>query len=119
MLRHQSIATNRYSYDVTYANPQAVGHMRAGSADRDGLAASRPEARKSSHDAWPGQVSFDERSYKLATLAVEKFGRVVKGGSHLIDLQRTVFPSNLCDHSGRDLMPSAPVQTCTEGPPGC
>ena len=28
--------------DVTYADPQAVGHMLAGSADRDGLAASSP-----------------------------------------------------------------------------
>ena len=71
--------------DVTYADPQAVGHMRAGSANRDGLAASKSEARKRSHYARPGQVSFDERSYKLATLAVESFGRLGKEGSDLID----------------------------------
>ena len=30
-------------------------------------------------------MSFDERSYKLATLAVESFGRLGKEGSDLID----------------------------------
>ena len=48
--------------DVMYADPQTVGHMRAGGADRDGLAASKSEACKRSHYAWPEQVSFDERS---------------------------------------------------------
>ena len=40
-----------------------------------------------SHYARPGQVSesFDERSYKLATLAVESFGRLGKESSDLID----------------------------------
>ena len=57
--------------DVTYADPQAVGHVRAGSADRDGLVASESEARK--------------RSYKLATLALERFERLGKDGSDLID----------------------------------
>ena len=56
--------------DVTYADPHAVGNMGTGSANRDGLAASKSEARKRTHCARPGQVSFDERSYKLATLAV-------------------------------------------------
>ena len=60
-----------------YRNKE-VGRMRAGSANRDGLAASKSEARKRSHYARPGQVSFDERSYKLATLAVESFGRLGK-----------------------------------------
>ena len=59
--------------------------MRAGSADRDGLAASKSEAPKRSHYAQPGQVSFDERRHKLATLAVESFGRLGKEGSDLID----------------------------------
>ena len=71
--------------DVTHADPQAVGHMRAGSTNRDGSAASKSEARKRSHCARPGQVSFDERSYKLATLAVESFWRLGKEGSDLID----------------------------------
>ena len=71
--------------DVTFADPQAVGQMRAGSADRDGLAVSKSEARKCSHYARPGQVSFDERGYKLATLAVESFGRLRKDGSDLVD----------------------------------
>ena len=67
--------------DVTYADPQAGVHMRAGSADRNGSAASTSEARKRNHCACPRQVSFDERSYKLSTLAVESFGRLGKEGS--------------------------------------
>eukprot|EP00904_Undaria_pinnatifida_P006554 jgi/Undpi1/3028/HiC_scaffold_14.g06405.m1 len=71
--------------DVTYADPQAGVHMREGSADRNGSAAFTSEARKRNHYVRPGQVSFDERSYKLATLAVESFGRLGKEGSDLID----------------------------------
>ena len=49
--------------DVTYADPQAVGYMPlAGNTDRDGLAASKFEARKRNHYARPGQVSLDERN---------------------------------------------------------
>ena len=80
MLRRRSIATKRYC-----STSRAQTHMRAGSANREGLAASKSEARKRSHYARPGQVSFDERSYKLATLAVESFGRLGKEGSDLID----------------------------------
>ena len=58
--------------------------MRAGGANRDGLAASKPEARKRTHHARPGQVSFDERSNKLATPAVESSGRLGKEGGDLI-----------------------------------
>ena len=65
--------------DVKYAD------QREGSADRNGSAASTAEARKRNHYARPEQVSFDERSYKLATLAVESFGRLGKKGSDLID----------------------------------
>ena len=71
--------------DVTFADPQAAGHMRAGSAIWDGSAASKSEACRRTYNARPGQVSFDERSYKLATLAVESFGRLGKEGSDLID----------------------------------
>ena len=59
--------------------------MREGSADRNGSAASTSEARKRDHYARPGQMSFDERSYELATLAVESFGRVGNEDSDLID----------------------------------
>ena len=68
---------------MAYADPRV--HMRAGSADRNGSAASTSEARKRHHYARPGQVSLDERSYKLTTLAVESFGRLGKEGSELID----------------------------------
>ena len=72
--------------DVTYADPQAVGYMPlAGNTDRDGLAASKFEARKRNHYARPGQVSLDERNCKLATLAVDSFGRLGKKGNDLID----------------------------------
>eukprot|EP00904_Undaria_pinnatifida_P006903 jgi/Undpi1/3342/HiC_scaffold_15.g06715.m1 len=115
--------------DVTYADPQAGVHMRAGSADRNGSAASTSEARKRNHYARPGQVSFDERSYKLATLAVESFGRLGKEGSDLIDqvaasivggtdasspsaerrVQGATIPNHLCDHSGRDFAQSSSI----------
>ena len=71
--------------DVINANPKAGVHMRADSADRGGPAAFNSEARKRNQYALPGQVSFDERSYKLATLAVESFRRLGKEGSDLID----------------------------------
>ena len=72
--------------DVTYyADPQAVGHMRAGGADRDELAASKSETRKRNHCARSGQVVFDERSCTLAALVVESYARLGKDGSYLID----------------------------------
>ena len=71
--------------DVTHAGPQAQIHLRGGSADQDGSATSTSEARKRQHYARPGHVSFDERSHKLATLAVESFGRLRVGGSKFTD----------------------------------
>ena len=70
---------------VTHADPQAQIHLRGGSADLDGSAASTSEARKRHHYARPGHVSFDERSHKLANLAVESFGRLGVEGSNFID----------------------------------
>ena len=51
--------------DVTHEDPQAQIHLRGGSADQDGSAASTTEARKRQDYARPGYVSFDERSHKL------------------------------------------------------
>ena len=62
--------------DVTYADPQTVGHMHAGSADRDGLTVSKSEARKRGHCARPRLPPLDERSYRLAILVSESFGRL-------------------------------------------
>ena len=59
--------------------------MFTGSADRDGSAASTSEARKRNHFARPEQVSFVEGSYKLTTLAMERFGRLGKERSEVID----------------------------------
>ena len=115
--------------DVTYADPQAGVHMRTGSADRNGSAASTSEARKRNHYACPGQVSLDERSHKLATLAVESFGRLGEkwlrpdrsgGDKHcwrdgriVPSAERRVqgapIPNHLCDHSGRDFAQSSSI----------
>ena len=67
--------------DVTHADPQVQVHLRAGSADHDGSAASTSEARKRQHCARPGHVSFDEWSLKLITFAVESFGCLGVEGS--------------------------------------
>ena len=64
---------------------QAQVHLRGGSADHDGSAASTSEARQRQHYARPGHVSFDERNHKLATLAVESFGRLGAEGSKFVD----------------------------------
>ena len=71
--------------DVTYADPQAEVHLRAGSIDQDGSAASTSEARKRNHYARGGHVSIDERSHKLVTLAVESFERLGREGSEFVD----------------------------------
>ena len=71
--------------DATLADPQAQIHLRGGSADLDGSAASTSEARKSQHHARPWHASFDARSQKLAALAVESFGRLGVKGSKFID----------------------------------
>ena len=64
---------------------QAQVHLRGGSADDHGSAAFISEARKCKHYSRPGRVSFDERSHKLATLAVESVGRLGVEGSNFID----------------------------------
>ena len=70
---------------VTHADPQAQVYLRGGCADHDGSGASTSEARKCQHYARPGHVSFDERSHKLTTSAVESFGHLGVEGSALID----------------------------------
>ena len=69
--------------DVTHVDSQAQAHLRGGSTDHDGSAASTSEARKRQQCARPGHVSFDERSKKLATLAMESFGHLGVEGSNL------------------------------------
>ena len=61
---------------MTHADPEAQVHLRNGSATSDGTAA---------HYARPGHVFFDERSFKLTTLAVESFGRLGEEGNEFID----------------------------------
>ena len=71
--------------DVMHVDPQAQVHLRAGSADHDGSAASTSEACKRQHYARPGRVSFGERSTKLSILAAEGFGRLGVEGTNFID----------------------------------
>ena len=71
--------------EVTFTEPQASSHMNRGSSTNDGVAAGASETRKSAHYARPGNVSFDERSFKLATLAVESFGHLGDSGCKFID----------------------------------
>ena len=71
--------------EVTHADPQAQVHVRTGSADHDGPAASTPEACKRQHYTRPGHVPFNVRSHKLATVAVERFGRLGVEGGYFID----------------------------------
>ena len=71
--------------DVTHADPQAHVHLRNGSTTNDGGAARTSEARKRQHYARPEHVSFDERSFKLTTLAVESVGRLGEEGYEFID----------------------------------
>ena len=71
--------------DVAHADPQAQVHKQVGSADHDGSAAFTSGAHKRQHYVRPGQVSFDERSHKLTTVAVESFGRLGVEGSYFID----------------------------------
>ena len=71
--------------DVTHVDPQAQIHLRGGSADHDGSGASTSWARKRQHYARLGHASYDERCHKLATVAVEIFGRLGVECSKFID----------------------------------
>lgn len=60
--------------------------MRAGTTDRDGAECFQiPCARAQSLSSAGKSVPFDERSYNLAILAVESFGRLGMEDSDLID----------------------------------
>ena len=78
--RHKGLLT-----DGTVAEPQAMVHLRSGSSEADGCAASSAEVCKSAHNADPGQCSFDERSYKLNTFTVEGFKCLGRSGNKFVD----------------------------------
>ena len=81
-------------------------------------------------------MSFEQRSHKLVTLAVESFGRLGREGSEFIDQLATsvvggrdrgamakkgickerFFTDSLSDLSGRYFTPSSPVKTRITGP---
>ena len=71
--------------DGTFADSQAMTHLRNRSVDADGTAVSRAEARKSAHYAPPDEVSFDERRNKVIILAIESVGRIGKSGTEFVD----------------------------------
>ena len=78
---NRNIGITLFQVDVTHIDPQAQVHLQAGSTGHAGSAASTSEARNRQHYARPGHVSFDERSHKLTTFAVESFGRLGVEGS--------------------------------------
>ena len=82
--RHKSIPI-----DVTCADSQAEGPLRTRSADQDGSAASTSEARKRNYYARPGHVSFDKRTHKHATIAVESFERLIREERKFMDQPAT------------------------------
>ena len=78
LLQRDALGTERANYVTTGVHNTFELMATAPSSTKS-------EARKRSHYTRPGQVSFDERSYKPATHAVESFGRLGKEGSDLID----------------------------------
>ena len=76
--RHKSILV-----DATYAR------LCAGSADQDGSAAYTSEPGKRNHYARPGHVSFDKRNHNFVTTMMERFGRLGREGSEIIDQPAT------------------------------
>ena len=85
MLWYRSIAAKRYRSTSRMQTHKRWATCVQGALTEMGLVASKSEARKRSNYSRPGQISFDERSYKLATLTVESFGRFGKEGRDLID----------------------------------
>lgn len=58
---------------VIDADPQVRVHLQDGSTYWNASAAATTKANKRVHYARPEHTSFDERSHKLATLAMESF----------------------------------------------
>ena len=123
--RDKSILLN-----VTYADPQAGVHMRVGSADRNGSAASTSEARKRNHyvrSSGTGvlrRTQLQTRHPRGGKLWAPRQRRQRPdrsgGGKHRWRDGRTVpsaerrvqgatIPNNLCDHSGRDFAQSSSI----------
>lgn len=82
------IKSCRTLLDVTYADPQAGVHLRAGNADKK-MDQPLPILKRESETATFTlniHVLFDERSHKLvASIAVERFEHLGRGGRSLID----------------------------------
>ena len=85
MRRHRSIATKRHCSTSPVQTHKRWATCVQATLSEIGWQLSKSEACKPNHYARPGHVSFDERSYKLATLAVRSFGRLGREDSELID----------------------------------
>ena len=86
MLRHQSVATKQYySTSCMRAHKWECTCGQAALTETDQLLPLLRHASAITRLVRDRQVSFDERSYKLATLAVDCFGRLGQEGSDLID----------------------------------
>lgn len=78
------VPTGELLIDETHAEPQAATYLQRRSATNDGIAAATSKACRSAHYARPGCVSFDERIFKLTTLAVESFGPLGRNDEELL-----------------------------------
>ena len=97
-LRTGSTETSPSRLGVTNADPQTQVHLRGGSADHNESAASTSEARERPRYDHPKYVSFDKRSHKFATSAVESFGRLGVEASNFIERLETTSSAT----GGRD-----------------
>ena len=71
--------------DEISLDPGGRLHHCNGHTNVDGSVPSSPEVLKSEHYACPGQVSFDERNYKLTTLVVESLECFGGSGIDIVD----------------------------------
>ena len=71
--------------DVTHADPQAQVHLRGGSADHDGSAASTSEVRKRQHYYHLGHVFLDEPEPQTCHFNGRKLWAPRGRGQQLID----------------------------------
>ena len=87
MLRHRSVATKICRWMSRMQTHKRWATCVQAALTETGWLLPNLRRAKRSRYARPGQQgSFDERSYKLATLTVESFGCLGKEDSDLIDL---------------------------------
>ena len=64
---------------------QATTHLRVGDAALDDFTTTAPQVRKRVHYVLTGHASFDGRSFELANLVADDFGRLGESGGQVAD----------------------------------